>query len=82
MENISKFSKILGEDNEKRLKDAITDLLINQFEDDLENMTDYMFDYEEIFDEVRKEVKSVMKDKISKAYMKKMEVKFAELFEE
>ena len=82
MENISKIAKILGEDNEKRLKDAITDLLINQFEDDLVNMTDYMFDYEEIFDEVKKEAKSVMKDKISKAYMKKAETKFAELFGE
>ena len=82
MKNISNIAKLLGEENEKRLKDAITDLLINQFEDDLENMTDYMFDYDEIFDEVRKEVVSVMKDKISKAYMKKMEAKFTELFED
>ena len=82
MEELTGIMKLLGEDNEKRLKDAITDLLINQFEDDLKNMTDYMFDYEEIFDEVRKEVKSVMKDKISRAYMKKIEAKFAELFEE
>ena len=82
MEELTGIMKLLGEDNEKRLKDAITDLLINQFEDDLKNMTDYMFDYEEIFDEVRKEVKSVMKDKISRAYMKKAEIKFAELFGE
>lgn len=82
MEELTGIMKLLGEDNEKRLKDAITDLLINQFEDDLKNMTDYMFDYEEIFDEVRKEVRTVMKDKISRVYMKKMEVKFAELFEE
>lgn len=82
MEELTGIMKLLGEDNEKRLKDAITDLLINQFEDDLKNMTDYMFDYEEIFDEVRKEVKSVMRDKITKAYLAKAEDKFAELFGE
>ena len=80
MENLSKIAKLLGEDNEKRLKDAMTDLLISQFEDDLENMTDYMFDYDEIFDEVRKEVTVIMKDKIAKAYMAKAEAKFNELF--
>lgn len=80
MENLSKMAKLLGEENEKRLKDAITDLLINQFEDDLESMTDYMFDYDEIFDEVRKEIKSIMKDKISKVYLEKAEAKLNELF--
>ena len=82
MENISKIAKLLGEDNEKRLKDAITDLLINQFEDDLANMAEYMCDYEEIFDEVRKEVTSIMKEKIAKAYLAKAETKFNELFGE
>ena len=80
MENLTKMAKLLGEENEKRLKDAITDLLIHQFEDDLENMTEYMFDYDEIFDEVRKEVTSIMKDKICKAYLAKAEAKFNELF--
>lgn len=82
MENLSNIAKMLGEDNEKRLKDAMTDLLIQQFEDDLTNMTDYMFDYEGIFDEVRKEVTSIMKEKISKAYLAKVEAKFDELFGE
>ena len=82
MENLSKMAKLLGEDNEKKLKDAITDLLINQFEDDLQSMGEYMFDYDEIFDEVRKEVKSIMKDKFSKAYLEKVEAKFNELFVE
>ena len=82
MENLSKIAKLLGEDNEKKLKDAMTDLLINQFEDDLQNMGEYMCDYDEIFDEVRKEVKSIMKDKISKAYIAKAEAKFNELFGE
>lgn len=82
MENTMKIAKLLGEENEKKLKDSITDLLIQQFEDDLECMTDYMFDYDEIFDEVRKEVVSIMKDKITKAYIAKTESKLAELFKD
>lgn len=82
MEELSKIAKLLGEDNEKRLKDAITDLLIHQFEDDLANMSEYMCDYDEIFDEVRKEVTSIMKDKIFNTYIAKAEAKFNELFGE
>lgn len=82
MENLSKMAKLLGEENEKKLKDAMTDLLIRQFEDDLSNMCEYMCDYERIFDEVRKEVTSIMKDKIAKSYLAKAEIKFNELFGE
>lgn len=82
MKELTKLAMLLGEDNEKRFKDAITDLLINQFEDDLQNMTDYMCDYDEIFDEVRKEVTSIMKEKIKMIYLEKAETKFNELFGE
>lgn len=82
LKELTTIAKLLGEENEKRLKDAITDLLINQFEDDLENMAEYMCDYSEIFDEVRKEVTSIMKDKITKAYLEKAKEKFNELFGE
>lgn len=82
LKELTTIAKLLGEENEKRLKNAITDLLIHQFEDDLENMTEYMCDYSEIFDEVRKEVTSIMKDKITKAYLAKAKEKFNELFGE
>ena len=82
IKELSKIGELLGEENEKRLKDAMTDLLIHQFEDDLEDMTEYMCDYSEIFDEVRKEVTSIMKDKITKAYLAKAKDKFNELFGE
>ena len=82
MKELTKLAMLLGEKNEKRFKDAMTDLLINQFEDDLQNMSEYMCNYEEIFDEVRKEVTSIMKDKIEKAYLAKAEAKFNELFGE
>lgn len=82
MENLTKIAKLLGEENEKKLKDTITDLLIQQFENDLHDMSEYMFDYEEIFDKVREEVTAIMKDKIAKAYIAKAEAKFKELFGE
>lgn len=82
MKELTKIAKLLGEENEKKLKDAITDLLIHQFEDDLENMAEYMCDYDAIFDEVRENVTSIMKDKIVKAYIAKAEAKFNELFGE
>ena len=82
MEELTKLAKLLGEENEQKLKDAITDSLIHQFEDDLNDMCEYMLDYERIFDEVRKEVTSIMKEKIAKAYLAKAQDKFAELFEE
>ena len=82
MEELTKLAMLLGEENEKRFKDAMTDLLIRQFEDDLGNMSEYMCDYDEIFDEVRAEVTSIMKNKITTAYLEKAEAKFNELFGE
>lgn len=82
MKELTKLAALLGEENEKRFKDAMTDLLIHQFEDDLANISEYMCDYEEIFDEVREEVTSIMKDKIKMAYLEKAKAKFAELFGE
>lgn len=80
MNELSNLAYLLGEENEKRLQDAITDLLIKQFEDDLYSMTEYMMDYDEVFNEVREEVKSIMKDRIKRAYLAKAETKFTELF--
>ena len=82
MKELTKLAILLGEENEKKFKDAMTDLLIRQFEDDLENMSEYMCDYEEIFDEVREEVTTIMKNKIKMVYIEKAEAKFAELFGE
>ena len=38
MEELLAITKVLGEENEKRFKDAVTDLLIEQVKDDLENL--------------------------------------------
>lgn len=82
MEELTKISKLLGEENEKRLKDTITDLLIEQVENDLNDMNYFMIDYESLFVEAKEEVKAIMKDKLMKKYMEKAEDKLSELFEE
>lgn len=81
MKELVKIVELLGEENEKRLKDTITDLLIEQVENDLNDMSCYMIDYESLFDEIRDEVKNNLKTKFTKKYMEKAERKFSELFE-
>ena len=81
MENLNNIAKLLGEENEKRLKDTITDLLINHVEDELSDFDTYLIDYEELFIDIAKEIETAVKDKYTKMYMEKAEKKFAELFE-
>lgn len=66
---ISKLAELLGESNANRLRDAITDRLIRQMDDDLNSFTEYMFDYEEIFAEVKKEVYQLVRTRVMNEYM-------------
>lgn len=80
MEELTKIAELLGEKNEKRLKDSITDLLIERVDEDLRDMCTYLFDFEDLFDQVRKDVEKDIKEMIAKKYMDKMEEKINELF--
>lgn len=82
MEEVLAITKVLGEANEKRLKDAITDLLIEQVKDDLANMSNYLIDWEELFDEIRNEIKDEFREKVREKYLKVAEVKLSEVFKE
>lgn len=81
MEKCLEVAKLLGEDNVNRLKDTITDLLIERCEDELDDMSIYMIDYENLFEEVEKEVRAVVKDKIMQVYLAKAEEKISKLAE-
>jgi hypothetical protein len=81
MEKVLAVASLLGEDNVNRLKETITNLLIERCQDELDDMAIYMVDYEQLFDEVHNEVKSIMKDKIMKMYLEKAEGKLSEIFE-
>lgn len=83
MENtITYLAKLLGEENVEKIKDNITDALIERCQDELDDMDIWLVDYEQMFDEIQDEVRAIMKEKIMKKYLEKAEEKFAELFED
>ena len=81
MAQLNKLAKLLGEENEKRLKSSITDLLIEQVSDELRDNYDFLIDYEYLFNEVIDEIKEEFKNRVREKYMGIMDEKFSELFE-
>ena len=82
MEKLLAITKLLGEENEKRLKDAVTDLLIEQVKDDLHSISHYLIDWEELFEEIRGEIKEEFREKVRGKYLKVAEDKLSEIFRE
>lgn len=80
MEELLAITKVLGEENEKRLKETVTDLLIEQVKGDLDNMCHYLIDWEELFDEIRNEIKEEFREKLQEKYIKVAEEKLSEVF--
>lgn len=80
MANITELAKLLGEDNEKRLKDKITDIIIERVQEEMDDYFTYTIDYDSIFNEIEEEVKAMAKEKYMKMHMEKMNKKFAEMF--
>lgn len=72
--------KLLGEENEKKLRDGITDLLLKRIEEDLEDIDIYLMDLEAMFDDFRRDIEKEAKDKIMKKYMSKLDELMAENF--
>lgn len=64
MNDLPMLIRLLGEENEKRLKDAITDMLIDQVQKDLETADEYIIYYDKLFDEIRQEVERRVKEKV------------------
>lgn len=75
----SSLAKLLGEDNEKKLKDAITDLLIERFSDDLDLDDHYIIDFDKLFTEIEEDVVASIKERVTEAYVKKMEERLKDL---
>ena len=80
MADLSSIAKLLGEENEKKLKDTITDIFINTIEEDLNQMNTFLIDFEGLFEEVREEVREELKDMMYKKYLAKIEDKMDEFF--
>lgn len=84
MEGLSKIAELLGEENEKRLKDGIVDLLLELVKNDIEeySRTEWMIDLDELYYDVDKEVRKEVKDKMIKKYVACAENKIDKIFEE
>lgn len=82
MEELTKIAKLLGEDNEKRLKDGIVEMLLNQARYDIEEKYkyDYSIDFDDIYNEIKKEIKEEVKEKLKKKLIKSINEKMEEWF--
>ncbi len=80
MENVMKIVSLLGEYNVKRLRDGITDLLLEQVSQELNDMSVWLIDYESLLDEIREDVKADIKKRILPKYQAAVEKKVEEIF--
>lgn len=74
------IAKLLGEENEKRLKDGIVDLLLQQVENDIEQKYkwEYSIDFDDMIESVKNEVESIVKEKMLAKYMEVVDKEFSE----
>ena len=81
LRDITFIATVLGEDNEKRLKDGITDLLLRQVEMDLEDKYkyDYILAFDDIYKDVKEEIEDEFKEKLAKKYRQHMNKKLKEI---
>lgn len=81
LKDLSIVAKLLGEDNEKRLRDGITDLLLYQVECDLKDKYryDYILAFDDIYKDVKEEIEDEFKEKLAKKYRQHMNKKLKEI---
>lgn len=82
MDEVMAIAKLLGEDNEKRLKDEITELLIERVRDDLADYSDYLMDYDKLFVDIEEEMFEEVKNEFRNRYMEAMYGKIDTFFAE
>lgn len=82
MSELTNIINLLGEENEKRLKDGITDLLLQQVERDIEDkyQYEYILAFDEVFEEVKEQIEEEFKEKAVKKYRKLMNQKLETMF--
>ena len=73
------LTRLLGEENEKRFKDEVTDILIDRVREDMESYNDYLFDYESMLSEICDKLEKKLKDRIFEEYMERIEKRIPEI---
>ena len=80
MENLMGIARIIGEENEQKIKDGITNAILELVDRDLREFCkyEYVMNFEHLFDQIEREVEERVKERIIEMYAAKMEEKFAE----
>lgn len=81
LKDLSIVARLLGEDNEKKLKDGITDLLLNKVEYDLDDKYryDYILAFDDIYKDIKEEIEEEFREKLAKKYRQHMNKKLKEM---
>ena len=84
MENLMSIARIIGEENEQKIKDGITNAILELVNRDLEGFGEYGYivNFEKLFEEIEIEVEKRVKEKVVNMYTAKLEEKFAEWIKE
>ena len=82
MENLNSIISLLGEDNEKKLKDGITDLLLQQVERDLADRYEYEYiiAFDHLFEEAKEIIEKEFKEKLTEKYREQMNKELEKMF--
>lgn len=82
MENLTNIINLLGEENEKKLKDGITDLLLQQVERDLADRYEYEYilAFDSLFEEAKELVEKEFKEKLVEKYREHMNKGLEKMF--
>ena len=82
MDNVSVLVKVLGEENEKRVKDEITNMIIEQVRSDIENYDDWIIPLEDIIEELNNEIYLRVKDMFMEKYTESITEKLGKTLDE
>lgn len=80
MEQLTKIEELLGEDNAKRLKDTITDMIIEQVKSDMDNMTVYLIDFEVVLDGIRRDIERDVRERLTNEYVEVLRKRLDDYF--
>ena len=64
MKELTAFGKLLGEENEKRFRDEVTNILIGRFQEEIDSEEECILDLDELVGEIMEELKQEIKNKV------------------
>ena len=82
MKELTNIINLLGEENEKRLKDGITDLLLQQVSRDLADRYEYEYiiAFDHLFEEAKELIEKEFKEKLAEKYREQINKELERMF--